>query len=153
MKFITYKLQARKYDTPHRTKLIAYNEAMSTAIAAPRVANTAQDTVARNVKIMIEARDLPKKDFAKQLGVSPQMVARKLRSETTWSINDMQAAADFLNVDMTALLQPSLTVPQIYGISADDGEDGGGLPAPYIRPRYFVMPDTAEWLGDSFMAR
>ena len=100
---------------------------MSTAIATPKAANTAQDTVARNVKMMIEARELPKKDFAKVLGVSPQMVARKLRSDTTWSINDMQAAAAFLNVDMATLLQPNLTVPQIYGLgdNNDDGTGGG----------------------------
>lgn len=124
---------------------------MSTAIATPKAANTAQDTVARNVKMMIEARELPKKDFAKVLGVSPQMVARKLRSDTTWSINDMQAAAAFLNVDMATLLQPNLTVPQIYGLgdNNDDGTGGSDLPPVDMGPRYLVQPFSPDLVGNS----
>lgn len=128
---------------------------MSTAIATPKAANTAQDTVARNVKMMIEARELPKKDFAKVLGVSPQMVARKLRSDTTWSINDMQAAAAFLNVDMATLLQPNLTVPQIYGLgdNNDDGGNGGDdLPPAGMGPRYLVQPFSPDLVGNSLIS-
>jgi transcriptional regulator with XRE-family HTH domain len=127
---------------------------MSTAIATPKAANTAQDTVARNVKMMIEARELPKKDFAKVLGVSPQMVARKLRSDTTWSINDMQAAAAFLNVDMATLLQPNLTVPQIYGLgdNNDDGTGGSDLPPAGMGPRYLVQPFSPDLVGNSLIS-
>ena len=102
-------------------------------MSQPVSAAKAQDIVAMNVNLMINARHLQKKDLAKALGIAPQTISKKLRSEITWTINETQAAADFLHTDVATLLNPNLTTSELLGINktaAPDGsEDGGQLVA------------------------
>ena len=82
-----------------------------------------------NVNLMINARHLQKKDLAKALGIAPQTISKKLRSEITWTINETQAAADFLHTDVATLLNPNLTTSELLGINktaAPDGSEDGG---------------------------
>ena len=55
---------------------------MTAVIAQPQA--KAQDIVAMNVNLMISARHIQKKDLAKALGIAPQTISKKLRSEITW---------------------------------------------------------------------
>mgnify|MGYP003290794873 CR=1 FL=1 len=100
---------------------------MTAVIAQPQA--KAQDIVAMNVNLMISARHIQKKDLAKALGIAPQTISKKLRSEITWTINETQAAADFLNTDVATLLNPSLTQGELLGYkktaASDDSENGG----------------------------
>lgn len=102
-------------------------------MSQPVSAAKAQDIVAMNVNLMINARHLQKKDLAKALGIAPQTISKKLRSEITWTINETQAAADFLHTDVATLLNPNLTTSELLGINKtaapDDSENGGQLVA------------------------
>ena len=98
-------------------------------MSQPVSAAKAQDIVAMNVNLMINARHLQKKDLAKALGIAPQTISKKLRSEITWTINETQAAADFLHTDVATLLNPNLTTSELLGINkiaAPDGSEDGG---------------------------
>ena len=98
-------------------------------MSQPVSAAKAQDIVAMNVNLMINARHLQKKDLAKALGIAPQTISKKLRSEITWTINETQAAADFLHTDVATLLNPNLTKTELLGINktaAPDGSEDGG---------------------------
>lgn len=88
---------------------------------------------------MITARRLPKKDFAKALGLAPQTIARKLRSEITWTIDETQAAADYLKTDVATLLNPSLTSDDLLGINTTDDPNDGGQRA--------SRNETVPWTG------
>lgn len=100
-------------------------------MSMPQAKINAQDIVAANVNLMITARHLQKKDLANALGLAPQTIARKLRSEITWTINETQAAADFLNTDVATLLNPDLSSAELRG---DNKKPRGGL----TTPRLFV---------------
>ncbi|WP_350448144.1 helix-turn-helix transcriptional regulator [Bifidobacterium sp. M3-N-101] len=106
---------------------------MTAVMSQPVSAAKAQDIVAMNVNLMINARHLQKKDLAKALGIAPQTISKKLRSEITWTINETQAAADFLHTDVATLLNPNLTTSELFGINKtaapDDSENGGQLVA------------------------
>ena len=107
-----------------------YYEVMTAVIAQPQA--KAQDIVAMNVNLMISARHIQKKDLAKALGIAPQTISKKLRSEITWTINETQAAADFLHTDVATLLDPSLTQGELLGYkktAAPDDGNGGQLVA------------------------
>lgn len=95
----------------------------------PQAKINAQDIVAANVNLMITARHLQKKDLANALGLAPQTIARKLRSEITWTINETQAAADFLNTDVATLLNPDLSSAELRG---DNKKPRGGLTTPRL---------------------
>ena len=98
-------------------------------MSQPVSAAKAQDIVAMNVNLMINARHLQKKDLSKALGIAPQTISKKLRSEITWTINETQAAADFLHTDVATLLNPNLTTSELLGINktaAPDGSEDGG---------------------------
>lgn len=97
----------------------------------PNASTKAQDIVAMNVNLMIVARHLQKKDLAKALGIAPQTISKKLRSEITWTINETQAAADFLNTDVATLLKSDLSSAELRG---DNKKPRGGL----TTPRLFV---------------
>ena len=102
---------------------------MTAVMSQPVSAAKAQDIVAMNVNLMINARHLQKKDLAKALGIAPQTISKKLRSEITWTINETQAAADFLHTDVATLLNPNLTTSELLGINktaAPDGSEDGG---------------------------
>lgn len=95
----------------------------------PAARAKAQDIVAMNVNLMVNARHIQKKDLAHALGIAPQTVSKKLRSEITWTINETQAAADFLGTDVATLLNPNLTTPELMGYTNNrrpgDSGDGG----------------------------
>lgn len=88
---------------------------MTTVIAAPTTGVTAQDTVALNVSRMVALRHVQKQELAKAMGTSPASMARKLRGEITWSINETSAAADFLGTDVATLLKPDLSLDELLG--------------------------------------
>ncbi|WP_369442820.1 helix-turn-helix domain-containing protein [Bifidobacterium breve] len=106
---------------------------MTAVMSQPVSAAKAQDIVAMNVNLMINARRLQKKDLAKALGIAPQTISKKLRSEITWTINETQAAANFLHTDVATLLNPNLTTAELLGINktavSDDSENGGQVVA------------------------
>lgn len=77
--------------------------------------SSAQDTVALNVSRMVALRNIKKRELAEAMGFAPASMSRKLRGEITWTINEVQAAADFLGTDMTTLLSPSLTLDELLG--------------------------------------
>lgn len=89
----------------------------------PQAKMNAQDIVAANVNLMITARHLQKKDLANALGIAPQTIARKLRTEIMWTINETQAAADFLNTDVATLLNPDLSSAELRGDNKNLGAD------------------------------
>lgn len=119
------------------SKIWLYYCPMTTVINTPT--RRAQDIVAMNVNLMITARRLPKKDFAKALGLAPQTIARKLRSEITWTIDETQAAADYLKTDVATLLNPSLTSDDLLGINTTDDPNDGGQRA--------SKNETVPWTG------
>ena len=82
---------------------------------------TAQDVVAQNVARMVALRNIRKQSLAEAMDLSPASVARKLRSEITWTINETVAAASFLGTDVPTLLKPNLSLDELLG-------KGGQLP-------------------------
>ena len=99
-----------------------YYVTMTATMSMPQAKINAQDIVAANVNLMITARHLQKKDLANALGLA-------LRSEITWTINETQAAADFLNTDVATLLNPDLSSAELRG---DNKKPRGGLTTPRL---------------------
>lgn len=98
---------------------------MTSTITRPET--SAQDVLAMNVNLMISARRIQKRDFAKAISTSPQTIARKLRGEITWTINETVATAKFLNVDVDTLLKPDLTTAELMGTQRDEEWGCSGL--------------------------
>lgn len=89
---------------------------MTATMKAPQAkAVTAQDTLATNVSRMVALRHVRKQELAKAMGISPTAIARKLRGEITWSINETAAAADFLDTDVATLLKSNLSLDELLG--------------------------------------
>ena len=78
-------------------------------------------------------RGVCRKKIWRGLGIAPQTISKKLRSEITWTINETQAAANFLHTDVATLLNPNLTTAELLGINktavSDDSENGGQVVA------------------------
>jgi transcriptional regulator with XRE-family HTH domain len=79
-------------------------------LAAPQDADP-DTTVGMNVKWLLWRKRAGQKALAREIGVTPSVLSKKLRGESGWSATQIAITAQFLDVDPGRLFQA--TVPKI----------------------------------------
>ncbi|TCE44550.1 putative transcriptional regulator [Bifidobacterium longum subsp. longum] len=76
----------------------------------------AEGTVSWNIKMMLMTQGKSQTALADALGVQRAAISKKIRGSVSWSLADLVRAADFLDTDISALLDDSL-MKQLQGMS------------------------------------
>ena len=63
-----------------------------------------QDTVTLNLKMLMLTRALKQEDLAKMLGISRPAVSQKFTGKHSWSLVDIEKAAEFFNIEPATLV-------------------------------------------------
>lgn len=86
-----------------------------TAVALMPIAEEADAAVARaegtvswNIKMMLMTQGKSQTALADALGVQRAAISKKIRGSVSWSLADLVRAADFLDTDISTLLDDSL---------------------------------------------
>ena len=58
---------------------------------------TLRENIARNMKILLAARDMKPKDIAKRLNITPNAVGKWLRAETDMGLDGLERVAKILH--------------------------------------------------------
>ena len=121
---------------------------VSTMINSPAALNL-QDTVTKNIRILMAAYGTKQEEFAVDLGVAQSGLSRKLNRRTDWTMSDIANAACFFNISVADLVLPitfSTGLRPDYQVQhnvAPDNPESREL-AGATGPRYIVRPDDAE---------
>ena len=121
---------------------------VSTMINSPAALNL-QDTVTKNIRILMAAYGTKQEEFAADLGVAQSGLSRKLNRRTDWTMSDIANAACFFNISVADLVLPitfSTGLRPDYQVQhnvAPDNAESREL-AGATGPRYIVRPDDAE---------
>lgn len=108
-----------------------------------------QDTVTKNIRILMAAYGTKQEEFAADLGVAQSGLSRKLNRRTDWTMSDIANAACFFNISVADLVLPitfSTGLRPDYQVQhnvAPDNAESREL-AGATGPRYIVRPDDAE---------
>lgn len=65
-----------------------------------------QDTVTKNIRILMAAYGTKQEEFAADLGVAQSGLSRKLNRRTDWTMSDIANAACFFNISVADLVLP-----------------------------------------------
>jgi transcriptional regulator with XRE-family HTH domain len=79
---------------------------------------TANDEVTREVERELEARGWSRSRFARESGVSPAWVTRKLEGDRRWSVDDLDLLARVLGLRLTLAHEDDES-----GLSPAEGEE------------------------------
>lgn len=121
---------------------------VSTMINSPAALNL-QDTVTKNIRILMAAYGTKQEEFAADLGVAQSGLSRKINRRTDWTMSDIANAACFFNISVADLVLPitfSTGLRPDYQVQhnvAPDNAESREL-AGATGPRYIVRPDDAE---------
>lgn len=72
---------------------------------------SADEAVGITVNNLMFQKRMTRKNLGDAMGVSGQLVSRKIRGEVTWSVLDIMKAAEALGVDPSALLPRKKEAP------------------------------------------
>ena len=117
---------------------------VSTMINSPAALNL-QDTVTKNIRILMAAYGTKQEEFAADLGVAQSGLSRKLNRRTDWTMSDIANAACFFNISVADLVLPitfSTGLRPDYQVQhnvAPDNAESREL-AGATGPRYIVRP-------------
>ena len=75
----------------------------------------AEGTVSWNIKMMLMTQGKSQTALADALGVQRAAISKKIRGSVSWSLADLVRAADFLDTDISTLLDDSL-MKQLQGM-------------------------------------
>ena len=84
---------------------------------------TVYEAIGIAVQSGLFARRLRVKDLAEVIGITPSVASKKLRGDVAWTMVDLYAAADLLDVEPADLL------PRREMVQAPAGKPGPGLRA------------------------
>ena len=122
---------------------------VSTMINSPAALNL-QDTVTKNIRILMAAYGTKQEEFAADLGVAQSGLSRKLNRRTDWTMSDIANAACFFNISVADLVLPitfSTGLRPDYQLRTQYAVDNA-IPSQELAgaagPRYIVRPDDAE---------
>ena len=81
-----------------------------------------QDLVSFNLRMMMAARSMNQQDMADVLGVTRPAVSQKFSGKHPWSLDDIEKASEFFNVNpealvgcgLTGVFRPSKSMPCVF---------------------------------------
>lgn len=67
-------------------------------------AETLQDKVSANIRVVLAMRDMSKRSLAREMHIAPSTLVQKMSGTTRWNVDDIEKAADALDVSPAALV-------------------------------------------------
>lgn len=67
--------------------------------------STVSRSVTANIRAELARRDLRQPDLATALNMHPMSVSKRMTGQVGWSIDEVQAAADWFGIPLVALLE------------------------------------------------
>ena len=90
---------------------------------------TLQQIISDNMLLALAARRLNRAKLAEGIGVSGGLISQKLRGRTNWTIEDMERAGRFLDIEPAWFLRShDIDAPQFVGPVGLEPTTGGLLP-------------------------
>lgn len=78
------------------------------------------DRARRNIERRMGELGLSQRRAAAQLGMSQQSLSERVRGDTPWRLNEIEAAAITLEMDLTAILAPVDDDPTLFVTTDED---------------------------------
>lgn len=104
-----------------------------------------QDTVTKNIRILMAAYGTKQEEFAADLGVAQSGLSRKLNRRTDWTMSDIANAACFFNISVADLVLPitfSTGLRPDYQVQHYVAPDNELIMKLHYQPRHVVEADN-----------
>lgn len=90
---------------------------------------TLQQIISDNMVLAIASRHITRAKLAEGLGVSGSLVSQKIKGRTSWTIEDMEKAGRYLNIEPAWFLRAhDIDAPEFVGPLGLEPRTGGLLP-------------------------
>ena len=89
---------------------------------------TLQQIISDNMRFALAARRLNRAKLAEGIGVSGGLISQKLRGRTNWTIEDMEKAGRYLNIEPAWFLRAHNVMGEPVGPLGLEPRTGGLLP-------------------------
>ena len=106
--------------------------------AVENVGVTLQNIISQNMRMALAYRHESGRSLARAFGVSQGLISQKMTGRTSWTIEDMEKAGRYLDIEPAWFLRAHNVMGEPVGPLGLEPRTGGLLPAPIVSLSFVV---------------